>query len=171
MDRKLNSFSICSIVFFNPTQKIHLEESLAYQDLSRVLDPLLPTENLIYALRIDGVFEYIKTRSVPRQKKPYPKLMEVVKTQPVFEFKNVRGTLIGFRFPHYMKGLNVPGYHFHFLTDDRKGGGHVLDWKIDDMDIKIAEVPAFHMVIPRTDEFYKIDLSQDKTTDLVKVEK
>ncbi len=160
----------CSVVFFNQTKKIHLKAPSVFQDLSRTLDPLLPSENLIYALRIDGVFEYIKTRSVPRQEKPYPKLTEVVKTQPVFEFENVRGTLIGFRFPNYMKGLNVPGYHFHFLKEDREGGGHVLDWKIGGVDIKIAEISTFHMAIPREDEFYKMDFSADKSADLAKVE-
>lgn len=160
-----------SVVFFKETKKIPLKGPFNLKDLSETLDPLLPTQNMIYALRIDGVFEYAKTRSVPRQEKPYRELTEAVKEQPVFEFKNVRGTLVGFRFPDYMKSLNVPGYHFHFVAEDRKGGGHVLDWKIADVEVQAAEVPAFHMVIPQDAEFYKADLSKDKTADLMKVEK
>lgn len=160
-----------SIVFFDPAKKVHIEDPLAYGDLSAKLDPSLPSVNLIYAIQIRGNFEYIKTRSVPRQEKPYPNLTEVVKTQPTYEFKNVRGTLVGFRFPPYMKGLNVPGYHIHFLTEDHKGGGHVLDWKIDDVDIMVDEISGFRMDLPNTDEFFQIDLSKDKTADLAKVEK
>ena len=83
--------------------------------------------NLFYAVRIDGQFAQVKTRSVPRQEKPYPPLDEVARTQPVFHLKDVRGTLAGFRFPDFARGLNVPGFHLHFLTEDRKAGGHVLD--------------------------------------------
>ena len=31
------------------------------------------------------------------------------------------------RSPAWVGGLNVPGYHRHFLSDDRTVGGHVLD--------------------------------------------
>jgi acetolactate decarboxylase len=72
------------------------------------------------------LFEYVKTRSVPRQHKPYPPLAEVVKDQPTFELRDVSGSLVGFRFPDYAQGLNVSGYHFHFITADRSAGGHVL---------------------------------------------
>ena len=41
-------------------------------------------------------------------------------------FDDVDGTLIGFRFPAAMTSVNVPGWHFHFLSADRSRGGHVL---------------------------------------------
>ena len=78
---------------------------------------------------------------------------------------------MGFRFPKYMQGLNVSGYHIHFITADRKGGGHVLDWKIKNVEVKIAEISNFRMTLPHTQEFYKIDLSKDRTAELKTVEK
>jgi acetolactate decarboxylase len=78
----------------------------------------------------EGLCEYVKTRSVPRQRKPYPPLVEVVKDQPTFELYDVSGSLVGFRFPDYAQGLNVSGYHFHFITADRSAGGHVLGCKL-----------------------------------------
>jgi alpha-acetolactate decarboxylase len=59
---------------------------------------------------------------VPRQRKPYPPLVEVVGSQPTFELRGVAGSLVGFRFPQYAQGINVAGYHFHFITDDRSAG-------------------------------------------------
>jgi acetolactate decarboxylase len=38
----------------------------------------------------------------------------------------VNGTLIGFRFPAATSSVNVAGWHFHFLTADNAGGGHVF---------------------------------------------
>jgi AraC-like DNA-binding protein len=33
----------------------------------------LPSTNVLYAVRIDAEFAYLKLRSVPRQKPPYPR--------------------------------------------------------------------------------------------------
>ena len=35
--------------------------------------------------------------------------------------------MLGFRFPAYAEGIEVAGYHLHFISDDRARGGHVLD--------------------------------------------
>ncbi len=88
---------------------------------------MLPSVENPCAIRIDGHFKSVKVRSVPRQEKPYQGLEDAVKHQTEFQLKNVSGTLVGFRFPHYMDGVNVPGYHFHFITADKKAGGHALD--------------------------------------------
>jgi len=161
----------CSITFFKPQETLRLDGPFVLKDFAGKLDPLLATPNLIYAVRIDGTFDYIKTRSVPRQNKPYPNLTEVVKTQPVFEFQNVQGTIVGFRFPEYMQDLNVPSYHFHFITQDRKGGGHILDWNLTGAEVKISSISDFRMVLPHNAEFYEINLSQDTKLDLMKVER
>jgi acetolactate decarboxylase len=104
-----------------------LDKAEDYGQLEQYLDKLLPTENIFYAIKIEGTFKYIKTRSVPKQNKPYPPLVEVVKNQPTFEFHNVKGTIVGFRCPSYVEGINVPGYHLHFITGDKKAGGHLLE--------------------------------------------
>lgn len=81
----------------------------------------------IVAIRVDGRFPSIKVRSVPRQSPPYRPLAEVItRDQAIFDLKDAEGTLVGFRFPPTAAGVNVPGYHFHFLTADRRRGGHVL---------------------------------------------
>jgi len=71
----------------------------------------------------------------------------------------------------FVKGVNVPGYHLHFITEDRKAGGHVLDFQIKEMDVKIDVTPDFFMQLPKDGDFYNIDLSQDLGSDLENVEK
>ena len=125
-----------SVTFFDTDRKEQLSKEMDYQQLEQFLDGILPTSNIFYAIRIEGTFSYIKTRSVPRQEKPYPPLAEVTKDQPMFVFNDVEGTIVGFRCPVYAGGLNVPGYHLHFLTKNRDGGGHVLE-------VKVQEANAF----------------------------
>jgi acetolactate decarboxylase len=118
------------VTFFEPNFSLRLAGPMDLATFCTRLDPLVGGEASCYAVRVDGRFEYVKTRSVPRQRKPYPPLAEVVEHQPTFELRDVSGSLVGFRFPRYAQGLNVAGYHFHFITADRSKGGHVLAFRL-----------------------------------------
>jgi acetolactate decarboxylase len=144
--------------------KVDLEQLQAY------LDRLLPSKNIIYAFRIEGNFGSIETRSVPPQKRPYPRLVEVAKNQPVFEFKNINGYLVGFWFPAYMKDINVPGYHFHFLSKDKKRGGHLLGCQILTAKIDIDQLYGFKIILPKGKEFLEMNL-EGKASELEAVER
>ncbi len=159
------------VTFFEPDRTVLLPETLDYGKLEEYLDRLLPTKNIFYAVKIEGVFEYVKTRSVPRQNKPYLPLVEVLKNQPTFEFRKVKGTVVGFRCPLYVTGINVPGYHLHFIREDRKAGGHVLECRPENVRVEIDHTLQFHMVLPEDVEFYKADLGKEKHQELEKVEK
>jgi acetolactate decarboxylase len=148
-----------------------LDEEMNYEELSQYLDGKLPTENIFYAVKIEGGFEYIKTRSVPRQNKPYLPLVEVVKDQSILEFYDIKGTIVGFRTPHYMKGINVPGYHLHFITADRRAGGHLLECRMRDVGIELDYTSQFHVVLPEDGEFGRADLKKERRIELERVEK
>ena len=121
---------------------------------------------------MDGVFSRLKTRSVPRQKKPYPRLVEVARKQPTFEFRNVKGTIVGFRCPAFVKGINVPGYHLHFITEDRTGGGHVLDFKLIKGEIGVDITPNFYLMLPAGEGVFEdLDLTVDREKELRKAER
>ena len=99
-------------------------------DLDARLDDALGQKNNIVAVRVDARFASVTLRSVHRQEPPYRPLVEVVKGQSVWTHSEVSGTLVGVRSPGWVGGLNVPGYHWHFLSDDRTVGGHVLDCRV-----------------------------------------
>jgi acetolactate decarboxylase len=94
------------------------------------LDDVLGPKNNFLAVRVDGRFAAITLLSVHRQEPPYRPLADVVKGQSVWTLKEVSGTLVGIRSPTWVGGLNVPGFHWHFLSDDRTVGGHVLDCQV-----------------------------------------
>ncbi|RJQ39597.1 MAG: acetolactate decarboxylase [Dehalococcoidia bacterium] len=161
-----------SVTFFDTDGEYELSEGIDFAGLQKFMDATLPTENTFYAIRIDGTFSYMKTRSVPAQEKPYPPLVEVTKNQPVFEFGNIAGTVAGFRCPPFAVGVNMPGYHLHFLTDSRDAGGHILDFKVQQAVVSIDRTPDFFMVLPDSQsDFYKIDLTPNKQEELEQAEK
>jgi acetolactate decarboxylase len=104
-----------------------IEGEHSHAELLARLDDLVPAGASSCAIRLDGRFELVRARSVPAQSPPYRPLTEVVGDQHVFELENVEGTMLGFRFPAYVEGIEVAGYHLHFISDDRSRGGHVLD--------------------------------------------
>jgi len=103
--------------------------------------------------------------------KPYPPLAEVTKGQSIFEFNDVEGTIVGFRSPSYVGGMNVPGYHLHFITEDRRAGGHLLEVKVKDATAKLDYTPDLFMVLPSEDDFYRVDLTNIKEEEVGKAEK
>ena len=109
------------------------------------------------AVRIDGAFELVRARSVPRQTRPYRPLTEVVAEQKVFELEHGTGTMIGFRFPNYVEGIEVSGYHLHFISEDRKRGGHVLDCRTGQVSAQLDASTELHVELPP-----KVDLADPK---------
>ncbi len=160
-----------NVLFFAPQKTLELRGEMDLEELCKAVDQALPSPNYFYALRIDGRFAYAKTRSVPAQKRPYPPLAEVVKHQRVFEFQDTEGTVLGFRCPAFVKGVNVPGYHMHFLNQARSAGGHVLALKVRDPRVQVTMASRFTMVLPQGGEFVRSDLATDRGEALRKVEK
>ncbi len=160
-----------AVTFFDPDRMVPLEKGLDFQQFIAKTDKLLPTLNLFYAIKITGTFEMVRARSVARQTKPYRPLDEVVKNQGLFNLSKVEGTIVGFRCPSYVKGINVPGYHLHFITADRKAGGHVLDFKIEKAILEVDDTNEFDLILPSDKAFYGADLAPDRENAVKAVEK
>ena len=135
------------VTFFESDKSVLLDEASDYKQLQQYLDDLLPTKDIFYAIKIEGTFKYIKARNIPKQNRPYPQFSEVVKNQLIFEFHNVEGTMVGFWCPAYVEGMSVPGYHLHFITKDKKTGGHLLECQMQDVKVEIDYTPEFHMAL------------------------
>jgi acetolactate decarboxylase len=116
-------------------------------ELTAFLDSRLPSKDIFYAIRIDGTFAYMKARSPPAQNKPYPVLADALKGQSIYEFRNVTGTAVGFYTPESAAGLNIPGYHLHFITADRSRGGHILDLATGGNTIELDSTPRYTVIL------------------------
>lgn len=157
--------------YFKPSMKVAVRRPLNYKQLTEFSDTLMPADNLFLAIKIEGDFSFVKTRSIAKQSKPYPLFSEVAKAQSICEFSNIKGTLVGFRFPDYMKELNVPGYHFHFISQDKQRGGHLLECNFLEGTIEIERARRFFIVLPDDKEFCNTDLSKDRQQELYRAEK
>jgi acetolactate decarboxylase len=136
------------VVPFEPEIEFDVEGSVDHDRLLAEIDRRIPADAATCAVRIDGRFEFVKARSVPRQEPPYRPLTEVVAEQKVFELAAVDGTMVGFRFPEYAEGIEVSGWHLHFAGEDRSRGGHVLDSRLETGHVALDPSGELHVELP-----------------------
>jgi len=148
-----------------------LTDELDFNRLHTLIDEIIPTKNIFYAIKIEGKFKRAITRSVPKQSKPYPPLVEVIKGQPLFEFISETGSMVGFRVPEYFGGINVPAHHYHFINKDKSRGGHLLDCTISEATISIDFIHQTQISLNNSSSFYHLNLVKDRSEELEKVER
>jgi acetolactate decarboxylase len=145
---------------FEPTVDERLPTAgRSHEELLACIDELVPAGASSCAIRLDGRFPLVRARSVPRQSPPYRPLTEVVADQHVFDLTDVEGTMLGFRFPSYAEGIEVGGYHLHFVSADRSRGGHVLDSQTGELRVQIDPSDDLHVELPPEVELGDPDLA------------
>ena len=126
---------------------VTVSDSYNYTQLVSVLSTYIPPNGAFYAIRIDGNFSYMKIRAAPGEEPPYTSLADALKNEHIYELNNVSGTLVGIYSPLYSDGIGFPGYHFHFISDDRTHGGHVYDFTADGEDAQLETIPSLYVDI------------------------
>ena len=130
------------------TTLLRITAGLLEPTSGRVVVAGAPPGSPVCAVRIDGSFASVHARSVPAHEPPYPSLTEIAHEQHVFDFDDVEGTIVGFRFPSYAQGIEVAGYHLHFIDADRRRGGHVLACRPRRVTVKIDHARDLHVELP-----------------------
>jgi len=160
-----------TVTYFNNDITETTSRSLNFSEFSSEMSEKLPTRNMIYAVRIDGTFPSVKVRAIPPQQKPYSTLSDAAKNQSVYVYTNATGTVVGFYTPDFVKGLNIVGYHLHFISADHKTGGHILDFTVPaGTPVTYDTTAGFTMILPTKGDFTGVDLSGDLSGELAKVE-
>lgn len=159
-----------TVTYFSPDLSFFLPHASNFTEFSTITTSRLPSRNLFYAVRIRGELPYVKARSIPRQEKPYIRLVDAAATQSVFEFENTTGTVVGFSTPEMAEGLNVPGYHLHYLSADRTEGGHIIDFRLENATVEMDTIPRFIMDLPPQGSFLGVDPSENLSSELTVVE-
>jgi len=145
---------------FEPAIEEWIEGPLEHEQLLARLDRLIPAGAASCAIRLDGHFELVRARSVPRQSPPYRPLTEVVAQQHVFELAEVEGTMLGFRFPDYVEGIEIGGYHLHFIDAGRSRGGHVLGSRSPGLRAQLDPSSELHVELPPAVDLADPDLAE-----------
>jgi acetolactate decarboxylase len=77
---------------------------------------------------------------------------------------------VGIWAPQFSSAFNIAGYHFHFLSEDRTKGGHLLECSGKDLRVRVERLSDFHLSPPEAEEFLRADLTKDTSKDLAYAE-
>ena len=140
----------------------HLQTVHSLQNLKDQLDACIAqNRNVFYMVKAQGEFSAVHVRSCFVCQKPYPTLSEAACQQREFHYDNVHGSVIAVYCPDYVEGINLPGWHFHFLSDDKSKGGHILGLSADELDFQINQLTGFCLELPENPEFARLNLCED----------
>ena len=127
--------------------------------------------NSIHIARIDGLFQRVDARSAAPYQAPHVPLKDVMgDLQKEFVFEQQRGTLVCVYFPDYLDGINAEGWHLHFITEDRRRGGHVLDLALAEGTVRLMKLNSLEMRLPHDPSFDTYSLHDDMQDDIKQVE-
>lgn len=158
------------ITRFPAGDAVELPDCADLASLLAQLDRFRDSENVFYAVRIDGEFDTVTTRSVKRTAEGVP-LVEAASRQSEFHLRKVRGTLVGFWSPGFLQKVLTAGYHLHFLSDDRRAGGHLLGCAGRELRARVRREVDFRVSLPESPSFLRADLTRDQSQDIERAEK
>jgi acetolactate decarboxylase len=150
--------------FFKADKVITIDKPMSYQELQQYINGHLPTQNIFYAIKLNGKFESIKARTLTKMNQPYPSTpySTITQNEPTFNFDNVDVVMAMTIGPTQMKELVYPGYHAHFISSDGKSGGHVIDGRISKGLAEVEFLPEFTVILPQNSKYYQADFTASK---------
>ena len=158
-----------TVTFFDNDIAVGLKNIKNKADFESALNAAVKKHgaNSFYMVKLPAEFSSILFRSEYGSQEPYPTLVEALKgKQTEFTEKNIKGTLVGLYCPSYMGELNSVGWHFHFISDDKKKGGHILELSIKEATAYLDKTDKFTMVLHDDKKFHDINLSKDMKEDI-----
>lgn len=145
------------VVAFEPTFRRELE-ALDEKQFETLIEALVPSDNLFYAIRVDAAFASMTVREAVRQQRPYRGLADAVKDQREASIGATQGTMVGFKGPDVFQGLSVADFHLHYLDEAARFGGHVMDFELGSGTVSIEAYSMFTLHLPEVASYLEAEL-------------
>ncbi len=158
-----------TVTFFDKDIAVKLESIKDKAAFEKILNDAVQQHgvNSFYMVKMHAQFDSVLFRSEYGSQEPYPTLVEALKgKQTEFTEKKINGTLVGLYCPSYMGELNSVGWHFHFLSDDKKKGGHILELSLKGATAYLDQTDKFTMILHDDKKFHELNLAKDMKEDI-----
>lgn len=146
-----------SVTKFRGLKEFETGSIKSIADLKRVLTEKVEEGfglNSMHVARIDGHFKKLYARSEAGYESRFVSLKEILsRNQKDFCFEKTDGSLVGIYYPDYMDGINAVGWHLHFITEDRKLGGHIFETEFDNARVRLDRISRIEIQLPADIEF------------------
>lgn len=146
-----------SVAFFKADTEYEISGVKTIEILQKEIISKFPSANKPYAVRIECTFESVVVGGANKlQDDNMTGLAELMKTRPLYKREQISGTLIGFYNPPSFASIDLSPFHFHFLSDDKTFGGHLVSGELSSVKIKISidEKPGYEIVLPKENKMF-----------------
>lgn len=159
------------VTWFQPTRTFTVARASSIGELQAELARQLRV-NRPYAIELRGRFPRVRARAPEPASPPYPELdAYLAGHQHEFPLAATEGVAVGFLLPAYLARVNVAGLHLHYLANDHRTGGHVLDLEIDGpVTVRVMELSGVDIELSDDPAFDRADLSRDRQRALHQIE-
>lgn len=149
-----------SLTHFVKDQSIILKNIKDFDALQQAILKVLPSPNHFYAIRINTTFDTIVTGGAIKVKEDETRgIATFMKTRPLYHATKSSGTIIGFYCPPYVGGIDLSPFHFHYLSGDKKYGGHLVSGnfaKANTITVELDVKEQYEIQLPaHTNDGYK----------------
>jgi acetolactate decarboxylase len=138
------------LCYYEPHQHWDAPADLDDRSFGAFLSEKLTFRNSFCAFRIIGVFAAVVPTAPPAMTKPYPKFDAVPALRKSFPVSNIKGCMVGYYSPAFEAEDGIPGYHFHFISDDRLSGGHVTSFALASGQVDATRINELILTLPTT---------------------
>ena len=159
-----------TVADFHAERTLRIGEIPTYERFEEYMAECCPQENIPLAIHFTGKFRRMKVRTVGRQEHDGLGLADAAKNEAVFDLADCSGDLVGFRLPGYVKGVNAPGWHLHFVDAERRHGGHVVNFSLLDGELRLCHADDFEIRLPAPEVLSGLDLGRDWSKELKRAE-
>ena len=127
--------------------------------------------NSMHVVTVSGVFDSVSARSESAYHADHITLKDMLATtQREFVFEKLDGTLVCVYHPDFMDGINAPGWHIHFLSEDRTRGGHVFNLSLVHGQAVMHKIDCIEIQLPATPAFDTYSLKETSQKEIAEVE-
>jgi acetolactate decarboxylase len=147
------------LCFYDAEKKLSISQKMDQPSFERVLGTQFPFGNLFCAFQIEGFFTEVVPTSPPRVEKPYPPFADAVKLRKPFPRSNILGSVVGFFSPAFTADSGIPGFHYHFISEDKTSGGHVISFVLSEGELSTAHIRGITLTLPSTTDYENVRLS------------
>jgi acetolactate decarboxylase len=150
-------------VLFEITDEHSLEE------VEGKLERHLISLNLFHSIKVYGLFEEIRVR-VATKTASGTSFDIVAAHQSEYSARQILGTIVGFWTPAMYNGMSLGGFHLHFISDDKKIAGHIVDFNAKNLTAEIGQISKIQQEFPVDDEsFLRNEINFQKVSEIIDI--
>jgi acetolactate decarboxylase len=147
------------LCFYEAETKLSIPQEMDQPAFERFLPGQSPFCNLFCAFQLEGLFVQVVPTAPPPVDKPYPPFADAVKLRKSFPRSQVRGSMVGLFSPAFTASFGIPGFHYHFLSEDRASAGHVTSFTVSEGTVTTARLRGVELSLPNSPAYESAVLS------------